>query len=103
LDAFNVSATDTNTCRVFERVWTEGLGTKVKVLIINRRGRFSTTTRTHLWHNLGVPKPERASEEEIEVWKESLIPLFEGISLYSNEILLFFVWLLLRYFIYHLF
>lgn len=26
----------------------------------------------------GVPKPERASEEEIEVWKESLIPLFEG-------------------------
>jgi hypothetical protein len=75
----------------------------VKVLIINWRGRFSTTTRTHLWRNLGVPKPERALEEEIEVWKESLIPLFEGISLNSNEILLFFVWLLLRYFIYHLF
>lgn len=80
LEEFNVLPTDTYTRNLFNRVWMEGLRSQVKVYIVNRRGRFATTTRRQLWRNLGVPIPETAAatEVEMEAWKQSLVPLFEG-------------------------
>ncbi|KAG0597223.1 hypothetical protein M758_UG322100 [Ceratodon purpureus] len=60
----------------FERAWEESLKTKVKVTIINRRGRFASYARLELWRFLGVPKPRNGNSTEIESWKDSLKPLF---------------------------
>jgi len=79
LEAFDTSPTDSMTRKVFDRMWVETLRRKVKLLMSNRRGRFSTTTRTQLWQYLGVPKPQQATQVEMEEWKQRLVPLAEGI------------------------
>ena len=65
LEDFGIARIDTVTQKMLKRVWVETLEKKVKKLIINRRGRFSTTIRTHLWQFLEVPKLLKGTKEEI--------------------------------------
>ena len=76
LAVFNVGEGDIFKRSAFERAWEESLKTKVKVAIINRRGRFASYARLELWRLLGVPKPQNGSQKEIETWKTTLKPLF---------------------------
>ncbi|KAG0596273.1 hypothetical protein M758_UG239200 [Ceratodon purpureus] len=76
LAVFNVGEGDMFKRSAFERAWEESLKTKVKVAIINRRGRFASYARLELWRLLGVPKPRNGNSIEIESWKDSLKPLF---------------------------
>ena len=78
LEAFGTSISDSVTRKFFDRVWVESLRKKVKKVISDRRGRFSTTARTHLFCVLEVPKPVQGTLEEIEQWKETLEPFAEG-------------------------
>jgi len=83
LEAFNTPLSDTITRKVFDRIWVESLRKKVKRVITNRRGRFTTITRTEFWRHLGVPKPQQGTQEEIAAWKETLKPFVEGKIVFS--------------------
>jgi len=83
LEAFNTPLADTITQKVFDRMWVESLRKKMKRVITNRRGRFTTIIRTKFWRHLGVPKPQQGTQEEIAAWKETLKPFVEGMIVYK--------------------
>ena len=83
LEAFNTSISNSVTRKVFDKVWVKSLRKIVKKVISDRRGRFSTIARIHLFHFLGVPKPVQGTPEEIEQWKKTLEWFAEGMVVWN--------------------